>query len=119
MYAIRSYYAKVIRESALAVMFLHPSFEEDAEYHLELARICETFDITQESMPRLLPVFKVCLEPLTREPSPTCLNHLLSYDFFEKNRYTRRTKRLDFNSSERLSAVYGKILDLAYSYNFV
>lgn len=103
---------KSLQKSSLALVLIHPDFEEDEEYQSELASICKHYGSEQEKLSQH--VFKLILQPLKNEINPTCLEDLLSYDFFEKNRFNRRIKGLTFGDSEAQAALYSKLLDLAY-----
>lgn len=110
-----SEYRKVIRESKLAVFFIHPEFELDTDYIRELEDICELMAFERaDFIESYSKIFKISLEPSKKPLNPPCINDLLSYDFFEKNIYNRKIKSLDFDTSDKTSTVYSKLLDLAY-----
>ena len=111
----RSNYRQIIHDSKLAVLFTHPEFESDTDYEKELEDICELMEIENTDRGEGYgKIFRISLEPSKKPASPPCLDNLLSYDFFEKNIYTRKIKSLDFESDDKLTVLYSKLLDLAY-----
>ena len=108
-------YRDIIRTSRLIVFFTHPEFDTDEEYTRELEEISEVMLTEKEDLTEgYSKVFRISLEPSKKALSPSCLDELLSYNFFEKNIYNRKIRSLDFNAADRTSVLYGRLLDLAY-----
>lgn len=103
---------KVLNKSTLSLITLHPSFEDDPDYLNELEAISKKGKLKAGQDPGT--VFKLTLAPLKKPLNPESLEELLSYDFFEKNRYNRKIKSLSFQEGQFSTALYGKLLDLAY-----
>ncbi|MBN1952006.1 MAG: hypothetical protein JW801_12460 [Bacteroidales bacterium] len=103
---------KFMDGSTIALVFMHPAFEEDVEYQNELESLCKHYGPEQKNLSRY--IFKLSLQPPNKEIKPACLDELLSYDFFEKNRYNRKIKSLSFNEGEIMATLYSRLLDLAY-----
>lgn len=111
----RSNIRQIIHDSKIAVFLTHPEFESDTEYNRELEDICELMEIEKaDQVEGYSRIFRISLEPSKNPNTPPCLDNLLSYDFFEKNIYTRKIKTLDFESGDKSSVLYSKLLDLAY-----
>lgn len=113
-------YRKNIQNSKLAVFFIHPEFEQDEDYIRELEEICSLMEAEKiDQFEGYSKIFRINLEPSKNQDIlPACLDNLLSYDFFEKNIYNRKIKSLDFESTDKSSVLYAKLLDLAYDISF-
>ncbi len=111
----QSDHLQLLHESKLAVFFTHPEFEEDNAYISELENICDVMEIEKsDSTEGYSRIFRISLEPSKKALSPHCLEDLITYDFFEKNLYNRKIKSLDFESGDKTSVLYSRLLDLAY-----
>ncbi len=111
----QSNYRQMIHECKLVVFFTHPEFESDTDYIRELEDICDLMEIEKaDQIEGYSKIFRISLEPSKNPVSPPCLDDLLSYDFFEKNIYNRKIKSLDFESSDKSTILYSRLLDLAY-----
>lgn len=107
-------YRRFMSASQIIVFFTHPEFEKDQDYISELEDICTSIQSAGENnIGKYSKVFKICLEPNEKSINPSCISELLSYDFFERNPYTRKIKTIDFESGSN-TPYYGRILDLAY-----
>ena len=103
---------KIMGKSTVFLPVLHPTFEDDADYQNELEAISKKGNLKPGHNPGT--VFKLSLAPLKKALNPECLEELISYDFFEKNRYNRKIKSLSFKEGQFSTTLYGKLLDLAY-----
>jgi len=108
-------YREIIKNCKLAVFFTHPEFESDEDYTKELEHISDSMALEKDDLTGgYSKVFRVVLEPSKNALIPLKLDELLSYDFFEKNIYNRKIRSLDFNTSDKTSVLYSRLLDLAY-----
>lgn len=107
-------YMQAMADSQIVVFFTHPEFEKDKDYMSELEEICNSILSERENnIGKYSRVFKICLEPNEKSVSTSCISELLSYDFFDRNPYTRKIKTIDFGGGSN-TPYYGRILDLAY-----
>jgi len=110
-------FKKYIEESRAFMFFVHPSFEENEDFETELNEICGYLKVENiDPLSGFSMIFKICLEPLKKPFKNLCLEQLLSYEFFEKNIYTRKAKSFDPSTTGKTIGLYSRILDLAYDF---
>jgi hypothetical protein len=110
-------FADIIKESKAFMFFTHPLFETYSDYDSELNEICEILKVNQvDPLAGFPQIFKIGLEPLKKPIKNSCLDQLLSYDFFERTSHTRRSKASDTGSIGRSPILYSKYLDIAYDF---
>lgn len=110
-------YSAFLKESKAYMFFTHPTFETISDYDSELDHICESLKVSQiDPLAGFPQIFKIGLEPLKKPLKNNCLDQLLSYDFFERTSYSRRSKSNDTSQLSRSSLLFSKFLDLAYDF---
>jgi len=108
-------YKNFLHQSAAAVIFVSPNLEPEGSYVSELKDICGFFKLESVNISKgYNRIFKICIEPTKGSLNPTCLNELLSYNFYDKNIYNRKIHSLDFSSKDKSATLYSKLLDLVY-----
>jgi hypothetical protein len=110
-------FKKYVEESRSFFFFMHPSFEDDADYEAELNEICETLKINNiDPLVGFPQIFKILLEPLKKPLKNLCLDQLLSYEFFEKNIFNKKAKSFDPSTTGKTFGLYSRMLDLAHDF---
>jgi hypothetical protein len=107
--------ADLLKRSGHVLFFMHPSFSEDAGYLRELDDATEHLNLIRiDNIKGFDKMYKVCLSPLKEAMQSGLLEKLYSYDFYERNTFTRKIRSLDIEDRENATAIYSKLLDLAY-----
>ena len=106
----------VLTKTAVFVTLLSPEFTNTESYQKELLEVYNAvYQGTNEIKRNVNRIFKVLLQPITQDHQPECLINEIGYEFFEINRFSRKSRTFEFeNENPPEEKFWFKLVDLAY-----
>ncbi|MBN2613372.1 MAG: hypothetical protein JXB00_17595 [Bacteroidales bacterium] len=109
----------VLTNTAIFVTLLSPEYAGSESYQRELKEVYNAvYQGTNNTSRYVNRIFKVLTMPMAENQQPDCLVNELGYDFFEINRYTKKSKTLEIPEEDLTGEKFwSKLIDLAYDIN--
>lgn len=106
----------VLGKTAVFVTILSPEYGSSESYQKELQEIFNAvYEGSDDSGRKVNRIFKVLTAPVALEEQPGCLKNEIEYNFFEINRYNKKSRTFDMNEGEQPEEKFWfKLMDLAY-----
>jgi hypothetical protein len=106
----------VLTKTAIFVTLISPEFTGSASYQNELQEIYRAvYKETDDSTRNVNRIFKVLTAPIADEQQPDCLINEIGYDFYEINRYSKKSRTFEIMEGEYPEEKFWfKLVDLVY-----
>lgn len=103
----------IFEKTAVFITILSPDYADSEQYIKETQDIYNAINLTKKKH-KINRIFKVMTSPLSDEKQPPLLANEINYDFFEINRFSKKTRRLDITDDGPEEKLWVKLVDLAY-----
>ncbi len=106
----------VLTKTAVFVALISPEFANSVSYQNELQEVYNAvYQGIDESTRSVNRIFKVLTLPISDEQQPDCLINEIAYDFYEINRFNKKSRTYDLlNEAQPEDNFWFKLVDLAY-----
>ncbi|MFO7659036.1 MAG: hypothetical protein R6W78_18400 [Bacteroidales bacterium] len=106
----------VLTNTAVFVTLLSPFHADSESYQHELKEVYNAvYQNTNNTSRSINRIFKVMTLPMDDNLQPDCLVNEIGYDFYETNRYSKKSKTLDIPEEDQTGEKFwSKLIDLAY-----
>ena len=106
----------VLTKTAIFVTLISPEFVTSESYQKELKEIYNAvYQGTDDSTRNVNRIFKVLTAPVSGELQPEFLINEIGYEFYEINRYSKKSRTLEIIEGEQPEEKLGfKLVDLVY-----
>jgi len=106
----------VLTKTAIFVTLISPESVSSESYQNELQEIYNTvYEGTNGSTRNVNRIFKVLTAPISEEQQPECLINEIGYDFYEINRYSKKSRTFEIVDGEQPEEkLWFKLVDLVY-----
>lgn len=106
----------VLTKTAIFVTLISPEVVDSESYQKELQEIYNAaYEGTNGSTRHVNRIFKVLTAPISAEQQPECLINEIGYDFYEINRYSKKSRTFEIIDGELPEEkLWFKLVDLVY-----
>ncbi len=105
----------VLTKTAIFVTLISPEFVSSESYQNELQGICRAvYEGNNDSTRNVNRIFKVLTAPIPAEQQPECLINEIGYDFYEINRYSKKSRTFEIVDEQPEEKLWFKLVDLVY-----